>query len=151
MSEGHKLTKKGTGLKLRGNQFGSLYINHIALQAGRLQARNEGNLGLDISADHLLYDLLTKRFVRTKQYTPQAIETVHGRKSKKHQLIRGGTIQYYNNPDALVDRLQLLVASKQAGNTGLDNEISAILDELLQTGLIHKESALQLNRSLFTT
>ena len=73
---------------------------------------------------------------------------IHGRKSKKHQLIRGGAIQYYNNPDALVERLMLLAAEKDAGNTGLDEEISAILDELMRIGAIPKELALQLNRGL---
>src|SRR6218665_1956438 len=147
LAEGHKLTKKGTGLKLCGSQFGNLYVDPVALQAGRLQVRNGGNLVLDTSADQLLYDLLMKHLFKIKQYMPRAIETfkklvklaglpVHGRKSKKHQLIRGSTIQYYSNPDDLFDRLQLLVASKNAGNTGLDSEISAILDELLRAGWI---------------
>ena len=34
-------------------------------------------------------------------------------------------------PDALVNRLELLLANKTAGNTGLRNEIVSICDELL--------------------
>lgn len=116
---------------------------------------------LEAPADQALYDLLTKRFVKTKRYTPAAVETfkklvgmaglpVHGGKSKKHQLIRGGAIQYYNHPDILFERLEILVAGRKAGNTGLDNEISAILDELMRTGVIEKVEALQLNKSIFT-
>lgn len=118
-----KLTKKtGTGiaapLKLRGNQFGNLVVDPVALQSGRLRAFDGSNLVLEAPTDSSLNDLLTKRFVKSKKYTPDAVETfkklvelaglpVHGRKSKKHQLIQGGAVQYYNNPDQLVERLQL--------------------------------------------
>jgi len=160
LTESYKLTeRKGSGLKLKGDRFGSLTINPVALQAGRIRAFEGGNLVLDAPADSTLYDLLTKRFVKTKQYTPQAVETfkrlvelaglpVHGRKSKKHQLMRGGAVQFYNDPNQLVERLQLLMASKRAGNTGVDDEIFAILDELMRTGAISKDLVVKLNRSL---
>ena len=164
ITDGSKLTKKtGTGiaapLKLQGNRFGKLVLDPVSLMAGRLRAFDGGSLVLDAPADESLYSLLTKRFDKTKQYTPKAVETfkklvelsdlpVRGRKSQKHKLIRaGGAIQYYNDPEDLVERLQLLVASKQAGNTGLDNEISALLDELMRTGAIPKELAIELNKS----
>jgi hypothetical protein len=162
LPRGQQLTEKhlGTGLqlKLRGNQFGNLTIDPASLAAGRVQAFHGGSLVLEAPADGTLHSLLTKRFVKMKQYTPQAVETfkqlvelsglpVHGRKSKKHQLIRGGAV-YYDDPNVLVERLQLLVASKQAGNTGLDNKISAILDELMRCGAVPKDQALQLNRAL---
>ena len=164
LADGSNLTKKtGTGigapLKLLGNQFGNLVVDPVTLQAGRLRAFDGSNLMLEAPADSSLYDLLTKPFVKSNKYTPDAVETfkklvelaglpVHGRKSKKHQLIRGGAVQYYNNPDQLVERLQLLVASKAAGNSGLDGELSAILDKLMRTGAISKELVVQLNKNL---
>jgi len=162
LSEGYKLTeRKGSGLKMKGNLFGDLVIDPVALAAGRLRAFNGGNLVLEAPADDSLHSLLTKRFVKTKLYTTQAVETfkklvelaglpIHDRKSKKHKLIRGGVIQFYKDPNQLVERLQLLVASKQAGNTGLDNEISAILDELMRTGTITNDLAIQLNNNLLS-
>jgi len=42
------------------------------------------------------------------------------------------TVVIPSAPDALVDRLELLLASKAAGNTGLRNEIVSICDELLR-------------------
>jgi hypothetical protein len=39
-----------------------------------------------------------------------------------------------SNPTALFDRLELLLASKQAGNTGVRNELVAICDELKRMG-----------------
>ena len=37
-----------------------------------------------------------------------------------------------SDPNALCERLELLMASKQAGNTGFRNEIVSICDELLR-------------------
>jgi hypothetical protein len=169
LTEGFKLAKPatGSGLKLKGNRFGSLTIDPVALQAGSLRAFNGGDPVLEAPADETLYSLLTKRFVKTKQYTPEAVNTfrrlaelaglpLHGRKSKKHQLLRGqvaggccgAAIKYYSDPEDLVRRLQLLAASKHAGNSGLDNEISAILDELMRNGSAPKEMIVELNRVL---
>ena len=52
----------------------------------------------------------------------------------------GGTIQYYKSPDELVERLYLLIGSKQGGklSVNIDNEIVTILDRLYQDGIIKK-------------
>ena len=42
------------------------------------------------------------------------------------------TVVIPSSPDALIDRLQLLLASKAAGNTGVRNELVSIFDELLE-------------------
>ncbi|KAL4091148.1 hypothetical protein QTP88_025885 [Uroleucon formosanum] len=51
-------------------------------------------------------------------------------KLQKHNLV------YWNNPNELVERLRLLLASQAAGNTGLSNEILSIYEELYEAGLI---------------
>lgn len=43
---------------------------------------------------------------------------------------------YWDNINELVDRLKLLVASKEAGNNSLDNEIMAIINELKEANII---------------
>jgi len=48
--------------------------------------------------------------------------------------------------DALVDRLELLLASKTAGNTGLRNEIVTICDELLRQKVMSKSLYKKLSR-----
>ena len=50
-------------------------------------------------------------------------------------------IQYYKSPDELVERLYLLIESKQGGKVSVntDNEIVAILDRLYQDGIIKKK------------
>ncbi len=56
-------------------------------------------------------------------------------------LGKGQGINYYHDPIQLYNRLALLVASKDAGNTGVQNEISEIIDELLETRVIDKAKA----------
>lgn len=45
-------------------------------------------------------------------------------------------ILYWDDPNELVERLKLLIASKDAGNTGLDNEIISVVEELRESGII---------------
>lgn len=52
--------------------------------------------------------------------------------------------KYWDDPNELVDRLRLLIASKQAGNTGHDNEIISILEELKEAGIIKGFDNIQL-------
>jgi len=53
-------------------------------------------------------------------------------KLQKHNLV------YWNDPNELVDRLRLLLASKAAGNTGVSNEIISIFEELHEAGIIKR-------------
>ena len=157
---GQNLIVKGQGLKMIGNKFGSLIINPDALASGRLHvSRKDGTVIMDEQSDRSLYDLLTKKFSKSHKYSKNAIETFkklailagislyRGRSSKSRML--GGAI-YYNDPNDLVSRLNLLVASKHAGNTGVDNEISDIIDELLKKSYISKDVAIKLyNKILY--
>jgi len=45
-----------------------------------------------------------------------------------------------SDPTALYERLELLMASKQAGNTGLQNEIVSICDELLRQKILSRDA-----------
>lgn len=44
-----------------------------------------------------------------------------------------------SDPNALIDRLDKLMAEYSAGNTGVRNEIVAICDELLRMGIVNKD------------
>ena len=50
------------------------------------------------------------------------------------------TIILPSDPIALVQRLDILMASKAAGNTGLRNELVSVCDELLRQKLIDKNN-----------
>lgn len=51
-------------------------------------------------------------------------------------VIPNTQLVYYDNPNELVTRLNLLVSSQNAGNTGVNNEIISILEELRERKLI---------------
>jgi len=44
------------------------------------------------------------------------------------------------DPNALCERVKILMASKQAGNTGLRNEIVSICDELLRQKILSRDA-----------
>ncbi|CAI6358059.1 unnamed protein product [Macrosiphum euphorbiae] len=52
--------------------------------------------------------------------------------------LQKNNLVYWDNPNELVDRLRLLLASKAAGNTSVSNEIISIFDELHEAGLIKR-------------
>ena len=56
-----------------------------------------------------------------------------------------GAVFLSPDPDALVKRLELVRASYQAGNTGVTNEITSILDELLRLKVITRSQYNKLN------
>jgi hypothetical protein len=87
-----------------------------------------------------------------KSYNPEAqISANSGSKYKKIiapmfsksgeglREVTGNAIDYvyWNDPNELVNRLRLLILSKDAGNTGVDNEIDSILEELRESGIIY--------------
>ena len=43
------------------------------------------------------------------------------------------------DPIALIERLDIVMASKAAGNTGVRNELISVYDELLRQNLIDKQ------------
>ena len=50
-----------------------------------------------------------------------------------------------SDPNALIDRFDLLFSSKKAGHTGVRNEIVSILDELKRQGVIKTNEYKKLN------
>lgn len=74
------------------------------------------------------------------------------RKSKIEQILsKTGKLQslysekptqyvYWDDPNELVQRLELLLSEREAGHTGLDNEILSILEELKERGYIAKSN-----------
>ncbi|VVC38053.1 Hypothetical protein CINCED_3A016122 [Cinara cedri] len=52
--------------------------------------------------------------------------------------LQKNNLVYWDNPNEIIDRLKLLLASQAAGNTGVGNEILSIFEELLEAGLIKR-------------
>ena len=56
-----------------------------------------------------------------------------------------GIVVIPSDPNALLERLDLLLASQKAGNTGVGNELVSICDELKRQGVLDKETYKKLN------
>ena len=74
-------------------------------------------------------------------------------KQKIQEIIKGpkpstsgtGLTILPSDPNALIDRFDLLFSSKKAGHTGVRNEIISILDELKRQGVININDYKKLN------
>lgn len=142
----YKLTDEG--------KFGNLWINPHKLNELKLEAYKDEKKVLSRKADQDLIELLTKRYNTKKQYSEKSLKLFAklidlsglpvNNRSIKYSAGRqraGGAIQYYSSPDELVERLRLLVGSKQGGKVSvdIDNEIVNILDRLREDGVITKK------------
>ena len=137
--------------KIKNDKYGQLMIDTDKLFNNmKLEAYKGGNLVYDQMVDRSLIDLITKRFNPKTKYSKLTKQVFHDlnilseipkhRSSRKYKIGKGVT--YYNGPDKLVDRLTVLTGVRAAGNYNIEmrNEIVEILDELLKTGEIDKET-----------
>ena len=56
-----------------------------------------------------------------------------------------GVIIISSDPNALLERLDLLLGSQKTGNTGVGNELVSICDELKRQGVLDAETYKKLN------
>src|SRR5208282_2335059 len=88
-----------------------------------------------------------RRIVQGLQGAAQFLSTPKkAGKGLKNKLI---DVIYYSNVEDLCANLKQLVAAKQAGNTGLDNSINSVLDELLRVEAIDKPEYNNLYKNIF--
>ena len=144
MVEGMKadLEKVGTGIRgynqrkrnaykiSQNGQYGGLLIDLPKLQGHlKVVAHKNGQKVYDKQGDFDTLDLLTKRFNSRKNYSQLARSIFNDlnrlseipihRTSKKYSKLGSGVV-YYNNPQDLLSRLELLGGSMSAGNNSSD-------------------------------
>ena len=56
-----------------------------------------------------------------------------------------GIVVMSGDPNALLERLDLLLASQKAGHTGIGNELVSICDELKRQGILNTKAYKKLN------
>ena len=56
-----------------------------------------------------------------------------------------GVVVILSNPNALLERLDILLASKEAGHTDVRNELVSICDELKRQGVLDPKAYKKLN------
>ena len=132
----------------QGGQYGGLVIDLPKL-FGHLKvvAHKNGQKVYDKQADFDTLDLLTKRFNSKKNYSELARSVFNDlnrlseipihRTSKKYSKLGSGVV-YYNNPQDLLSRLELLGGSMSAGNDSSDvrKEFSNIVHQLNKLNVI---------------
>ena len=131
IGQGIYTQKKRNAYKISQNgQYGGLVIDlpklHVHL---KVVAHKNGQKVYDKQADFDTLDLLTKRFNSKKRYFELARSVFNDlnrlseipihRTSKKYSKLRNGVV-YYNNPQDLLSRLELLVGSMSAGDNSSD-------------------------------
>ena len=122
---------KGNAYKIsQKGQYGGLVIDLPKLQGHlKVVAHKNGQKVYDKQADFDTLDLLTKRFNSRKNYSQLARSIFNDlnrlseipihRTSKKYSKLGSGVV-YYNNPQDLLSRLELLGGSMSAGNNSND-------------------------------
>ena len=134
--------KKGTGIRRynqpkrnaykisQNGQYGGLVIDLPKLYGHlKVVAHKNGQKVYDKQGDFDTLDLLTKRFNGRKNYSELARSIFNDlnrlseipihRTSKKYSKLGSGVV-YYNNPQDLLSRLELLGGSMSAGNNSND-------------------------------
>ena len=76
-------------------------------------------------------------------------QKIQGLEGAKQFVGQGVDVIFYPNVEDLCMRLAEFDAAKQAGNTGLDNRIISVLDELLRTQAISKDVYDELYKIIF--
>lgn len=113
-----------------------------------LIAYKDGQKVYDKKVDFDTLDMLTKRFNSKKKYSqlPKMIsddlnrlnELPTHKTSQKFKKISSGVV-YYNKPKDLMDRLELLGGSIQAGNDGVKQEFSQMAHTLNKISVIDND------------
>ena len=148
LGEGVYTQRKRNAYKVdqQNGSYGKLIID-VPKLFGQLKviAHMNGEKVYDKKADFDTIDQLTKRFNSKKKYSDLSkmifneLNTlfqipIH-RTSNKYKRLGSGVV-YYNNPDDLTDRMELLGGSILAGNDSLKNEFTQIAHTLNKLGVI---------------
>ena len=67
------------------------------------------------------------------------------REPPKKEKNGSGVVVIPSDPNALLERLDLLLASQEAGHTGVRNELVSICDELKRQGVLDTKAYKKLN------
>ena len=87
--------------------------------------------------------LLKRNHIKTTDETKKIIrEIIEGPKPSTSGT---GLTILPNDPNALIERFDLLLASQNAGHTGVRNELVSIFDELKRQGVINNDTYKKLN------
>ena len=96
-----------------------------------------------------IYKRVIKALQETQQFIKKTGTGLCRRKRGKGRPKSWKDSIVYSTPDDLAKKLNELIAAKAAGNTGLDNVINSVLDELLRIKVVTKNEYDNLYSSIF--
>ena len=128
------------------------YINYINLlvQTNTIHQKNNPNSPKPKSSSSKKWEtLISPVWVHIRE-SKKPLPKEKGGKGKRQEDPQPGTSGtglkiLPSDPNALIDRFDLLFSSKKAGHTGVKNEIVSILDELKRQGVINVNEYKKLN------
>ena len=85
------------------------------------------------------------RMTKDKNYRKRVLKIMH---RIKHDYEGKGVVVIPSDPNALIERLDLFLASQEAGHTGVGNELVSICDELKRQGVIGSDTYKKLNSNI---
>ena len=91
------------------------------------------------------YDPTSTRPLSSSGYKWKGIISIIWKNKNLVETEGDGLIVLPSDPNALLERLDLLLASKEAGHTGVRNELVSICDELKRQGVINANGYKKLN------
>jgi len=119
------------------------------------QKRSEAEKAMYQSQKNTL-EIYERKIKKLQGASEFIVRTGKGREHKlcKQKRGKGRPRKYpetvlYNSANDLCQKLDELVAAKRAGNTGLDNSINSVLDELLNIGAVDKDYYNSLYKHIF--
>ena len=125
-------------------QYSSVdFVNYgnLLLQTNAIHRNNDPNNPNPKSSKSYKW----KNFIKPiwEHYKPKTSE----KRRRKHQEdpIEGTGIIIPSDPNALLERLDLLLASQEAGHTGVVNELVSICDELKRQKVINADEYKKIN------
>ena len=148
--EGFYTQRKRNAYNVQQNgKYGALIIDLPKLFGQlRMVAHKDGKKLYDKQADFDTIDLFTKRYNSGKKCSPLSREIFNDintlseipihRTSNKFKKLGSGVI-YYNNPEDLLSRLELLGGSILAGNNAVKNEFTQVAHALNKIGVVSND------------
>ena len=85
------------------------------------------------------------RMTKDKNYRKRVLKNM---RKLRYEYEGKGVVVIPSDPNALIKRLDLLLASQEAGHTGVGNELVSICDELIRQGVIGNETYKKLNSNI---
>ena len=145
---------------------GKYNYEEVLKKVSRLKRQYGQLIGKNSKQEEKLKEMYSARKKTLEKYKTSILDQMPAGKYKSGQGIRKRTLckqkpnrgrprKYpvtivYNSANNLCQKLNELVAAKGAGNTGLDNTINAVLDELLNISAIDRDTYNKLFKNIFS-